>query len=350
MTTIRVKTGQPYDVYVGHGILSQLGQMVTQLPGKRYAKAAVITDSRVQGLYGNAVCAALASAGLEVVSFDFPQGEQSKSMATVMDILGFFSDNFLTRSDLVVALGGGVTGDMAGFAAAIYQRGVDYVQVPTTLLAAIDSSVGGKTAVNLPQGKNLVGAFWQPQMVLCDIDTLSTLDEDTFADGLAEAIKHGCIWDADLFDLLATGDIQQNLTEIIARSVAIKSHVVGEDEREHGLRQILNFGHTLGHGVEKLSEFQIPHGKAVSIGMSLVARACAARGLLSLEDVERIEAALHRCNLPIHNPYPLEELCRQSMGDKKRSGDTINLITLERIGKAAIRPLKIDELFPFMQV
>lgn len=349
MKTIRVQTGTPYEVLVGSGILSTLGRAVKRLPGKRYAKAAVITDDKVQALYGNTVCASLAAAGLEVVSFDFPNGEASKNISTVQDILGFLSDNYLTRSDVVIALGGGVTGDMAGFAASIYLRGVDYIQVPTTLLAAIDSSVGGKTAVNLPQGKNLVGTFWQPQLVLCDIHTLDTLDDDIFADGLAEAVKHGCIWDAELFRLMETRDIRHNLAEIIARSVEIKSYVVGQDEREHGLRQILNFGHTLAHGIEKMSHFEISHGKAVSMGICLITGACVANGLMPAEDAKRIKVVLERCDLPTRCPYPLDKLCKECLGDKKRSGDTINLIVLERIGKAAVHPVKIDELLPFIK-
>lgn len=347
MNLIRVQTAQPYQVLVGAGILPSLGKKIRELPGKRYHRAAIIADDKVMDLYGNEACSALAGAGFEVLLHHFPHGEESKTMDTVMDILEDLSEHLFTRDDLVVALGGGVTGDMAGFAAAIYQRGIDYVQVPTTLLAAIDSSVGGKTGVNLPQGKNLVGAFHQPQLVLCDTDTLSTLDAATFADGLAEVIKHGAIRDAELFELLETRDIQQNLTDIIARSVQIKAAVVAEDEHEHGLRQLLNFGHTLGHGIEKQSGYVIPHGSAVAIGMCLVADACVRHQLLSAGDADRLKALLELLGLPVKCPYPIEKVCAQSLGDKKRHGNTINLITLERIGTAAIYPVEADRLTEF---
>lgn len=347
MRTIRVQTREPYDVLVGGGILPTLGQRVAALPGKRYRRAVVVADDRVRSLYGQAARDSLDRAGIETALFEFPRGEASKSMDTVLRMLDAFSAHTLTRSDLVVALGGGVSGDMAGFAAAIYQRGVDCVQVPTTLLAAIDSSVGGKTGVNLPAGKNLAGAFLQPQLVLCDTDTLNTLDAEVFTDGLAEAVKHGCIRDPELFALLEIGDPRQNVLEIIARSVELKSAVVAADEREHGLRQILNFGHTLGHGIEKLSRWRLSHGRAVAVGMSLVADACAKNGMLDAAEADRIRALLRRLGLPTACNYAIGDICRESLGDKKRSGDTLNLITLERIGKAAVYPVEADRLASF---
>lgn len=347
MKRFLVQTGRPYEALVGEGILAALGEQVAGLSGKRYRRAVLVSDDRVFALYGETACASLRQAGLEVAAFSFPHGEASKSMETVCRMLDAFSSHYLTRSDVVVALGGGVTGDMAGFAAAIYQRGVDYVQVPTTLLAAVDSSVGGKTAVNLPAGKNLAGAFWQPVLVLCDIKTLDTLTGDIFSEGLAEAVKHGCIRDPELFELLETEDPRAVADKIILRSVALKSAVVAEDEREHGLRQILNFGHTLGHGIEKLSHYSLSHGKAVAVGMSLAADACAANDLLSKQDAGRIRAVLKRCGLPTECDFSIEDICAASLGDKKRHGNSMHLITLEAIGRAAIRPIPVDNLLEF---
>lgn len=347
MQTIRVETARPYSVQVGAGLLPKLGEMLAALPGTRYRTAALVSDATVFDLYGDTVRTSLEAAGLAVVVYRFPPGEGSKCLRTVEGMLEQFARHRLTRSDVVVALGGGVTGDMAGFAAAVYQRGIDYVQLPTTLLAAIDSSVGGKTAVNLAAGKNLAGAFWQPRLVLCDTDTFATLSPDIFSDGLAEAIKHGCIRDPELFALLEHADPYAHVDEIIARSVRLKAGVVAQDEQEHGLRQILNFGHTPGHGIEKLSGFQLAHGKAVAVGICLMADACVANGLLAAGEARRIRRTVQRCGLPDRCAYSIADICRESLGDKKRSGNTLNLVVLERIGKAAVLPVAADQLAAF---
>lgn len=346
MTTIRVETREPYDVVIGSGVLSRCGDAVASL-GKDYDKIAVISDDNVFALYGGQLLASLQKAGYNVVEFVFPNGETSKSMENLQNILGFLCEGRCTRKSLVVALGGGVVGDIAGFAAAIYQRGIDYIQIPTTFLAAIDSSVGGKTAVNLPQGKNLAGAFWQPKLVLHDTDTLSTLSADIFRDGVAEAVKYGCIWDRALFDIMRENGFTSGLSDIIARCVAIKAEVVRLDERESGLRGILNFGHTLGHGIEKLSDYGISHGKAVAIGMVLAAKAGERAGLTADGTSDAIRGCLEREGIITACPYPIAEACAAAMGDKKRTGDTMNLILLNGIGKAFIHPVLLDDLAAF---
>lgn len=346
MTRIRVNTGKSYDVVIGGGILSDCGKAVAGLPDK-YDKIAIISDDTVSALYGKAVMDSFSSAGFEPVQFVFPHGEASKSLSTLENACAFLCDNFITRKSLIVALGGGVTGDLAGFAAAVFQRGIDFIQIPTTFLAAIDSSVGGKTAVNIPSGKNLLGAFWQPGLCWCDTDTLSTLSEDIFRDGIAEAVKYGCILDENLFGTMKIHGFKDRLAEIITRCVELKAEVVTKDERDIGLRAILNFGHTLGHGIEKLSDFQITHGKAVAIGMSLVSRAGEAADLTESGTSAQIEEILDANGISTSCPYPIADVVAASLGDKKRDGDKMNLILLKRIGEAFVYPVPVDRLGEF---
>ena len=264
-----VHAAEAYPVYIGGGLLDHCGELTARHSNGR---CAVICDDTVCGLYGPQVCRSLEAAGLSPVLYAFPAGEQHKTLSTYGAILGFLAENHITRSDCVIALGGGVTGDMAGFAAATYQRGIDFIQVPTTFLAASDASVGGKTAVDLPAGKNLAGAFWQPRAVICDTDTFATLPESAFQDGAAETLKHGLIADGEFFHFLMSEDMYRHMDAVVRRNVEIKAAVVAEDEREQGKRKLLNFGHTLGHAIEKCSGYRVSHGHAVATGMVLGGR------------------------------------------------------------------------------
>ena len=258
MISIDVKTSKAYQVHIGSGLLSQLGQRLRDVCQAQ--KAVIVSDTNVFPLYGEIAFKSLENAGFQVLSFVFPAGEESKNAATYLQLLNFLAESQVTRSDCLVALGGGVVGDLTGFAAATYLRGIAYVQVPTTLLAAVDSSVGGKTAIDLPAGKNLVGAFCQPKMVLCDPDTLKTLPEDIFRDGCAEVIKYGVLYDPKLFEELTERGLSFPRETVIARCVELKRNVVMEDEFDTGSRMKLNFGHTIGHGVEAKSNFAVSHG------------------------------------------------------------------------------------------
>ena len=257
--------------------------------------------------------------------------------------MNFLAENKLTRSDMLVALGGGVVGDLAGFAAATYLRGIRFIQVPTTLLAAVDSSVGGKTAIDLPAGKNLAGAFCQPSLVLCDIDTLNTLPLEVFRDGCAEVIKYGVLYDPDLFDTLSNDGLSFDRESVIARCVELKRDVVMEDEFDTGSRMKLNLGHTIGHGVEARSHFDISHGKAVAIGMAIVSRAS---GCI---DTHRIIRALEQFGLPTHTEYTADELYAYTLSDKKRSGGSVSLIIPRAIGDCTISPTNIENLKSFIE-
>ena len=262
---------------------------------------------------------------------------------TWLELLNVLAENKLTRSDLIVALGGGVVGDLAGFAAASYLRGIRFIQVPTTLLAAVDSSVGGKTAIDLPSGKNLVGAFYQPSLVLCDTDTLNTLSEDIFRDGCAEVIKYGILYDPGLFSHLEEKGLAFDRKAVITRCVELKRDVVMEDEFDTGSRMKLNLGHTIGHGVEAKSQFAVSHGKAVAIGTAIVSRAS------DCTDCSRILSVLVTFGLPTGTAYSAEDLYAYTLSDKKRSGGIVNLIIPRAIGECDIVPTPIEDLKSFIE-
>ena len=294
--TIQVNTRPAYAVSIGSGLLPVCGQQLRGiLP---LCHVAVITDSTVAPLYLETVTASLKDAGFTVSSYVFPAGEAHKNFETLAGILEFLAEAHLTRTDCVAALGGGVTGDMAGFAAAIYLRGIRCVQLPTTLLSAVDASVGGKTAIDLKAGKNLAGAFLQPAAVLCDTDCLASLPAEVFADGAAEAIKTGVLCDESLFSLFETGRLETTPAEVIARCVAYKAGVVERDEKEQNERRLLNLGHTVGHAIEKCSGYSIPHGHAVAAGLAIIARSAENLGWTEEPIADRIAACLAKNGLP----------------------------------------------------
>lgn len=340
--TIPVRTTAPYDVHIGSGLLHACGQYLRPLLGA--CRLAVIADSTVAPLYLNTVMDSLQAAGFPVSSYIFPAGEANKHMGTLTGMLEFLAENHLTRRDCVLALGGGVCGDMAGFAAAIYLRGIRYVQLPTTLLSAVDSSVGGKTAIDLSVGKNLVGAFLQPTAVLCDTDCLHTLPADTFADGAAEAIKTGVLCSEEFFANLEAGHLLVAPSDVIAWSVAYKAGVVERDEKELGERRLLNLGHTVGHGIEVCSQFAIPHGHAVAAGLAIIARAADRLSWTDVPVAERICACLSLHQLPTTAPYSAAQLAEAALSDKKRSGDVITLAIPKRIGLCTQKTVPVSQL------
>ena len=280
----------------------------------------------------------------------FENGEAAKNQANFFNILNFLAENKLSRSDIVIALGGGVVGDLAGFAAACYMRGVKFVQIPTTLLAAVDSSVGGKTGINLDAGKNLAGAFYQPEIVICDVSALSTLNSRVFADGCAEIIKYGVIYDRDLFDSVKNYPVNNinnldlaKLEEIISRCVEIKRDIVNLDEYENGIRKLLNFGHTLGHAAELLSGYKISHGYSVAAGMAVITRASVKTGICEKACLEELLETLELYNLPVNINYTAKELSDACLSDKKRGGNILTVILPEKTGVCVLRDIELDE-------
>ena len=342
MTTVTVRASRPYEVTIGRGLLDTVGwQAAGQWKGR---SAAVVSDSTVAPLYLNRVKDSLERAGFQVHSFVFPAGEDQKNGGTYLKLLEFLAARRLTRADGLIALGGGVVGDLAGFAAATFLRGIGFLQLPTTLLAAVDSSVGGKTAIDLTNGKILAGAFYQPQAVLCDLDTLDTLPAEVFADGCAEVIKYGMIGDPALLARLETVDFRADPEELVARCVAQKRDLVEQDEFDTGARQLLNLGHTLGHGVEACSGYTVSHGRAVAIGMTLVTRAAVAFGRCPAEVLPRLRRLLERYGLPDATAYSAQALYEKTLSDKKRSGDTISLVVPIAWGASQLVRIPVSEL------
>ena len=345
METIEVRASRHYTIHIEDGALSKAGAHCAKvLRGKQIL---LLTDETVAGSYLDTVSHSLENAGFTVIPYVTAVGESSKSVENYARVVSFLAANGFSRSDAVVALGGGVVGDLGGFCAATYLRGIAFVQIPTTLLACVDSSVGGKTAVNLAEGKNLLGAFYQPWLVLCDPQVLRTLSPAVYADGMAEVIKYGMIRDPALFDALEcrTWDI----TAIIKRCVEIKRDVVEADERDNGCRALLNYGHTIGHAVEKCSGFTVSHGSAVAIGMATVARAMVAMGTMPRKDGDRLMALLAQYGLPTMHEFASEALYQASLSDKKRANDTLGLIVCPRIGDGRVCTVPITELREYIE-
>lgn len=348
MQKVHINASRSYDIYIGSGLLDSAGEYISAAITSRHV--CVVTDDNVDPLYSARLLHSLEKQGFSAVKFVFPHGEAQKCHKTLIDLYDFLADNGFTRSDALIALGGGVVGDLTGFAAASYMRGIGFVQIPTTVLAQTDSSVGGKTAVDIAGGKNLVGAFYQPQLVLCDTDTLSTLTPEFFADGMAEVVKYGMIKSRELFDILSEKDIRANLEDIITRCVSIKAQVVENDEREKGERMLLNFGHTLGHAIEKYYDYTgITHGHAVAIGMSVFTHIAQRKGMCADGVADKLDALLTKCGLPLTTEAPMDVLFRNSLGDKKRLSSGMNIIICSDIGESRICSMTIDEYEKFLK-
>ncbi len=349
MRSLRVNVGKGYEILIEKGIISSCGDYIKNV--SKAKKVCLISDTNVYPIYKDKVIKSLEANKFEVINYVFEAGEGSKTIETVTKMVEFMAENALTRNDLVVALGGGVCGDMAGFAASIYLRGIEFAQIPTSLLAQVDSSVGGKTAVDLPQGKNLCGAFHQPCIVLIDPDTLKTLTPKYFSDGMAEAIKMGCIKSSSLFEKIENEDAKEIIDDIIFECVRLKATVVENDEKEKGERALLNFGHTAGHAIEKLHNFTtISHGEAVGIGMVIVSKAGEANGITEKGTTDRIIKVLKKYNLKIEDKHSLKDIIIEMNSDKKRTGTAINFILLYSIGESFINAINNEDISNFFKV
>ena len=344
MEKITVHASGTYDILIDKGSLGSIGQVLKER--FKPCTIAILSDDKVFPLYGKTVTDSLQAAGFRTVAHVIPNGEQSKTLDNVTAFIECMVKAQVTRTDMVLALGGGVVGDMAGFAAAIYLRGIPYIQVPTTLLAAVDSSVGGKTAVDISAGKNLVGAFHQPALVYLDTDTLNTLDPAVLRDGFAEVIKYGIRLDGNLFDAVAVPD-SFDLTKVIARCIEIKRDVVEQDEFDKGLRGLLNFGHTFGHVIEKLSGFTITHGSAVARGMIIAAKVARIYGFTDYTEV--ITKVVKDYCFETNCPYSADELYSVILSDKKRSGADITLVLPKEIGACTLEKMPAGQVLELMK-
>lgn len=346
MKEILVKTSKPYKIYIDHGVIDQISDLVGVDRARRFV---VLTDKNVDKLHFMTLARALSKTKSDAFKFVIEPGEDSKSFDNLISLLEFMADKDINSKDMLIAFGGGVVGDLGGFAAAIYRRGIDYIQVPTTLLAQVDSSVGGKTAINLSRAKNMVGSFKQPRAVFCDRQFLHTLADDEFACGMGEVIKYGILFDRDLFlKLMDRERLDEKMEPIIARCISLKRDIVEEDEFDTGKRQLLNLGHSLAHAIEVLSKHTIKHGQAVAIGTYTVALASFKRGLLPSEDLELIKEAITANNLPLEVPYKLTDMMEIIRKDKKRRGDYINEILIKKIGDTYLEEFDFDGLEEFL--
>ncbi len=344
MRKIKVNVGSGYDILIEKGLLENCGKHI-KAAVPQAVTLALVSDSNVAPLYLQGVANQLEALGFRVVSYVFKAGESSKNTAQLIEIVEFLAQNELKRKDAVIALGGGVCGDMAGFAAAVYLRGIKYIQIPTTLLAQVDSSVGGKTAVDLPQGKNLCGAFHQPALVVIDPDVLSTLLPHYFSDGMGEVIKYGCIKSASLFETVQNRDAHEYIEDVIYECVDIKRGVVERDEKEAGERALLNFGHTAGHAIEKLHNFTgVSHGEAVGIGMVMISRAGEAAGITEPGTADKIAAVLKKYDLKTEDENSPSDIVSAMAFDKKSTSAGINFIMLSKIGSSFIKPVATADI------
>lgn len=343
MKRIQINTSSPYEVIIKNGILTDSGKLIRKVC--RAKTAVLVSDTNVFQLYGKQVIASLENEGFDVLPFVFEAGEESKNSDTLISLWEFAATNHITRSDLFVSLGGGVVGDLTGFAAATFLRGIKYANIPTTLLAMVDSSVGGKTAIDLKGGKNLAGAFCQPCIVICDPDTLGTLSPYTFADGMAEVIKYAMIDNPGFLEYLMN---KTDICDIIEICVKEKRDIVTTDERDTGIRQLLNFGHTPAHGIELLSDFTISHGSAVAVGMMIITKAAVMSGLCERSAVEILKKLLIQYNLPSDFVFDSKAIADAALNDKKRNGSNITLVIPEKAGKCVLKKIPVDELHSFI--
>ena len=354
MMTVNVRASKEYNVEIGDGIVAKLGELTKSICPKAI-KALIVSETNVAALYLDVVKAQLEGAGLEVITYVFEAGEKSKNINEIAGMWDKMAEAGFTRTDLVVGLGGGVTTDMAGFAASTFLRGIDVIQVPTSLLAMVDAAVGGKTGIDIPMGKNQVGAFWQPRLVLEDTSFLKTLPDEVFTEGMGEVTKYAFIMDEKLFELLEkqSGSIRDDasvLENVIGMCVADKAEVIGEDENDNGRRQILNYGHTAGHVIERDSGFTKPHGICVAKGMGIFMDACVNAGTLSAEDAKKMKDLLAMYKLPSSDEITPEDIVKGAMNDKKKRGNTLSVILVNKIGRAEIKKMTAEEFLKFLSV
>ncbi len=342
MKTIDVRASRNYTVTVGSGLLCRAGELLRPLTDAR--RAAIVCGDIVRPLYADELVRSLERANFAPHILEIPHGEEHKTLGTYASLLERLSALGFTRRDLVVSLGGGVSGDIAGFTAATYQRGCGFAQIPTTLLAAVDASVGGKTALDLPGGKNQVGCFYQPLAVLCDPALFSTLPARELRCGMAEVVKCGVLFDREFFFSLRASAEDGDYETIVAQCVAFKRDLVERDELDLGERRLLNLGHSFGHAVESCSGFAVRHGEAVAIGMAMIARAAAARGLCTEETCGEIVSLLGALGLPVETEYPAEALAEAMKKDKKRQGGALPLIVPRELGRCEILSVPAEEL------
>ncbi len=347
MRKICVETDNPYEIIVQRGVFEHCSEIISAFFDSR--NTVIVTDETVYRIYGKILEDKLLNEGFKVGVFILKDGEQSKNLDNLSLLYEFLSKSQITRDDFIIALGGGVVGDLAGFAAASFLRGISFIQIPTTLVAQVDSSIGGKTAINIKSGKNLVGAFHQPSLVICDPDLLSTLSPKTFCDGMGEVIKYAVAFSELLFIKLSKTNIYDILEEVIFECILCKKNIVENDERDLDNRMKLNLGHTVGHAIEKYNNYKnITHGQAVSIGMVYIMQQGEKLGITRKNETEKLKRLLEKFNLPTTADISHENIFYNSLSDKKRRGNNITIVIVSEIGKSHLLTLNLDEYKNFL--
>ena len=346
MQRIKIKASTNYEVVIGRDLLKKVGAEILKVVP--LCKVLIVSDDRVAPKYMSTVVDSMSAVGYDVYTYVLKHGEKSKNGDNYFKILNHLVELGFTRRDALIALGGGVIGDLTGFVASTYMRGIKYVQVPTTLLAGIDSSVGGKTAIDLKSGKNLVGTFYQPAKVIFDVKTLDTLPEKEYLNGLGEAVKYAIMDGGEIYDLVKDGLSNDELERFCALCIKSKKEVVEKDEKEGGYRQILNLGHTIAHAIEKMSGYTIPHGRCVAMGIKAIADVSLKNGWLDVENSVLIEKMLRNNGLMTPPPYKVEDMIDVIKSDKKMKGDTITIVVINKIGKCDFVDIKIDRLKKYL--
>ena len=346
MKAVKINTTKKYSVHIGENLLAQAGALISSVVP--IGKIAIITDDNVDKLYSKSLEEALTAQKFEVTKYVIKNGEHSKSAENYLLLLDFLAKNKLHRSDSVVALGGGVVGDLAGFVAGTYMRGIRFIQIPTTLLASIDSSVGGKMAINLDAGKNYVGVTYQPSIVVCDTNTISTLPEDVYYDGLGEGVKYAILKGGKIFEHFNNGINKNNLEEVIYECIRIKKRLVEKDEEEQNVRKLLNLGHTFAHAFERMSDYTITHGKCVAMGISEIARISNKQKYLSDTEYLEIKKLLEKNHLGEVIDYDKEKLIECMLMDKKVEGNNVVFVIIEKIGKCKTLSVPKEKLMEFI--
>lgn len=346
MQRIKIKASTNYEVVIGKDLLKKVGPEILKVVP--CCKVLIVSDDRVAPKYMSTVLDSMSSVGYDVSTYVLKHGEKSKNSENYLKILNHLAELGFTRRDLLVALGGGVVGDLTGFVASTFMRGIKYVQVPTTLLAGIDSSVGGKTAIDLKSGKNLVGTFYQPAKVIFDVKTLETLPEKEYLNGLGEAVKYAIMDGGEIYELVKDGLSHDELERFCTLCVKSKKQVVEKDEKEGGYRQILNLGHTIAHAIEKMSGYTIPHGRCVAMGIKAIADVSLKNGWLDVESSVLIEKMLRNNGLMTPPPYKVEDMIDVIKSDKKMKGDTITIVVINKIGRCDFVDIKIDRLKKYL--
>lgn len=346
MKTITIPATNPYDVIIDKDVLAQSGKLIQEIHSP--CKAAVITDANIQHLYATLVLDSLAEQGFEPLLLTIEPTETSKNMQTVLNALKCMAQNHFNKADLIVALGGGVVSDIAGLTASLYMRGIAYVNIPTSFVSAIDASIGGKTGVNMQEGKNLIATIWQPVRVICDLSAFDTLPRECILEGRSEAIKYAIVADASLLDILTQPNYTDHIEEIIERCIQIKQTLLSIDEQGQKERLLLGFGHTFAHSIEVNTRYTIPHGLAVSIGMALAAKISLIKGIASPDVYTTILTALQQADLPVQCPFTSAQLFEPIKNDTKRFGNTITLVLAKAIGNCTLVDVNINEVYALL--